>query len=96
MFLREDLFLQPFHLRRLAARNRIVSAAHELVHSEDGMPKDRYRLYHVDKAKGGIALTMIARSAIVPPDSPPLCGESIRIRGVIYAATALSETALWL
>ena len=25
------------------------------------MPKDRYRLYHVEKAKGGIALTMTAR-----------------------------------
>jgi hypothetical protein len=27
------------------------------------MPKDRYRLYHVEKAKGGIALTMTAGSA---------------------------------
>ena len=32
------------------------------------MPKDRYRLYHVEKAKGGIALTMTAGSAIVSRD----------------------------
>ena len=34
------------------------------------MPKDRYRLYHVEKAKGGVALTMTAGSAIVSEDSP--------------------------
>ena len=34
------------------------------------MPKDRYRLYHVEKAKGGIALTMTAGSAVVSPRQP--------------------------
>ncbi len=38
------------------------------------MPKDRYRLYHLEKAKGGIALTMTAGSAIVSSDSPPAFG----------------------
>ena len=38
------------------------------------MPKDRYRLYHVEKAKGGLALTMTAGTAIVSPDSPPAFG----------------------
>ena len=38
------------------------------------MPKDRYRLYHVEKAKGGIALTMTAGSAVVSRDSPPAFG----------------------
>ena len=38
------------------------------------MPKDRYRLYHAEKAKGGIALTMTAGSAIVSRDSPPAFG----------------------
>jgi 2,4-dienoyl-CoA reductase-like NADH-dependent reductase (Old Yellow Enzyme family) len=38
------------------------------------MPKDRYRLYHVERAKGGVALTMTAGSAIVSADSPPAFG----------------------
>ncbi len=38
------------------------------------MPKERYRLYHAEKAKGGIALTMTAGSAIVSEDSPPAFG----------------------
>ena len=38
------------------------------------MPKDRYRLYHREKAKGGIAMTMTAGSAVVSRDSPPAFG----------------------
>ena len=38
------------------------------------MPTDRYRLYHVEKAKGGIGLTMTAGSAVVAEDSPPAFG----------------------
>ena len=34
------------------------------------MPKQRYRLYHAEKARGGMALTMTAGSAIVSRDSP--------------------------
>ena len=51
-----------------------MSTAHEPAYSEDGMPKDRYRLYHLEKAKGGIAMTMTAGSAIVSRDSPPAFG----------------------
>ena len=36
------------------------------------MPKDKYRAYHVERAKGGIALTMTAGSAAVSKDSPPV------------------------
>ena len=46
-------------------------SAHEPSYAEEGLPKDRYRLYHVERAKGGIALTMTAGSAVVSPDSPP-------------------------
>ncbi len=69
-----DPLLQPFQLRHLRLRNRIMSTAHEPAYSEDGLPKDRYRLYHVEKAKGGIALTMTAGSAIVAEDSPAAFG----------------------
>jgi 2,4-dienoyl-CoA reductase-like NADH-dependent reductase (Old Yellow Enzyme family)/thioredoxin reductase len=69
-----DPLLQPFRLKHLVLRNRIMSTAHEPAYSEDGLPKDRYRLYHAEKAKGGIALTMTAGSAIVAEDSPPAFG----------------------
>jgi N-methyl-L-proline demethylase len=71
---RTDPLLQPFQLRHLALKNRIMSTAHEPAYSEDGLPKDRYRLYHLEKAKGGIALTMTAGSAIVAEDSPAAFG----------------------
>src|SRR4029079_10779742 len=63
--------LQPFRLKHLTLRNRIMSTAHEPNYHEDGMPKDRYRLYHVEKAKGGIALTMTAAPPVACPDSAP-------------------------
>jgi N-methyl-L-proline demethylase len=69
-----DPLLQPFQLKHLTLKNRIMSTAHEPAYSEDGMPKERYRLYHLEKAKGGIAMTMTAGSAIVSADSPPAFG----------------------
>lgn len=74
MTLSKDPLLQPYRLKHLLLKNRIMSTAHEPAYSEDGMPKDRYRLYHLEKAKGGIALTMTAGSAIVSEDSPPAFG----------------------
>jgi 2,4-dienoyl-CoA reductase-like NADH-dependent reductase (Old Yellow Enzyme family) len=47
-----------------------MSTAHEPAYSENGLPKERYRLYHKEKAKGGLALTMTAGSAVVSSDSP--------------------------
>jgi len=69
-----DPLLQPYRLKHLTLRNRIMSTAHEPAYSEDGLPKERYRLYHVEKAKGGIALTMTAGSAVVSRDSPAAFG----------------------
>ncbi|RMD62422.1 MAG: FAD-dependent oxidoreductase [Alphaproteobacteria bacterium] len=69
-----DPLLQPFRLKHLTLRNRILITAHEPAYSEDGMPKDRYRLYHEARAQGGVALTMTAGSAVVAPDSPAAFG----------------------
>ena len=69
-----DPLLQPFQLRGLTLRNRLMSTAHEPAYTDDGMPKTRYRLYHAEKAKGGIALTMIGGSSVVAPDSPQAFG----------------------
>lgn len=75
-----DPLLQPYRLKHLTLRNRVMSTSHEPYYTEDGMPKDRYRLYHVEKAKGGAALTMTAGSAVVSPDSPPVFGNILVYR----------------
>ena len=67
-----DPLLQPYHLKHLTLRNRIMTTSHEPAYPEDGMPKDRYRLYHLERAKAGVALTMTAGSAAVSKDSPPV------------------------
>ncbi len=67
-----DPLLQPYTLKHLTLRNRIIVTSHEPAYPEDGMPKDRYRAYTVERAKGGVALTMTAGSAAVSKDSPPV------------------------
>jgi N-methyl-L-proline demethylase len=67
-----DPLLQPFKLKHLTLKNRILTTSHEPAYPEDGMPKDKYRAYHVERAKGGIAMTMTAGSAAVSRDSPPV------------------------
>ena len=67
-----DALLQPFQLKHLTLRNRLMLTSHEPAYPEDGMPKARYRAYHAERAKGGIALTMTAGSAAVSKDSPPV------------------------
>jgi len=65
-----DALLKPFKLRHLTLRNRVVSTGHAAGLAEDGMPKDRYQLYHAEKARGGIGLTIFGGSSAVAPDSP--------------------------
>ena len=67
----QDPLLQPYRLKHLTLRNRIMTTAHEPAYAENGMPTDRYRAYHEERAKGGIALAMTAGSASVSRDSPP-------------------------
>lgn len=67
-----DPLLQPYKLKHLTLRNRIMITSHEPAYPEDGMPKGRYRAYHVERAKAGVALTMTAGSASVARDSPPV------------------------
>jgi len=67
-----DPLLQPYQLKHLTLRNRIMTTSHEPAYPEDGMPKDRYAAYHAERAKAGVALTMTAGSAAVSKDSPPV------------------------
>jgi len=69
-----DPLLQPYTLKHLKLKNRVFSACHEPFLTEDSMPKERYRLYHEEKAKGGIGMSMIGGSAVVSQDSPGTFG----------------------
>lgn len=66
-----DPLLQPYQLKQLTLKNRIMTTSHEPAYPEEGMPKERYRVYHETRARAGVALTMTAGSATVSRDSPP-------------------------
>ena len=67
--------LDPFRLRHLTFRNRLMSTSHAPGYVEDRHPKLRYQLYHEEKAKGGLALTMFGGSSNIAPDSPSAFGQ---------------------
>ena len=66
---------EPYELKHLTLKNRIISAPHGPAYAEGGMPGERYQAYHEEKAKGGIAMTMIGGSSNVSVDSPSLFGQ---------------------
>jgi len=68
----KDPLLQPYQLKHLTLKNRIMTTSHEPAYPENGMPTERYRAYHEERAKAGVALTMTAGSATVSRDSPPV------------------------
>ena len=70
-----DPLLQPFTLKTIPIRNRVVSTPHAPAYAEDGLPKERYQRYHEEKAKGGIGMTMFGGSSCVGPDSPSVFGQ---------------------
>jgi len=69
-----DPLLQPFQLRHLTLKNRILSTCHTMLYAVDGSPQERYQLYHEEKAKGGIAMTMFGGSSAVSQDSATSSG----------------------
>ena len=69
-----DPLLKPFQLKGLTLKNRVISTSHEPAYAEDGLPTLRYQLYHEEKARGGIALTMFGGGTLVAPDTPPAYG----------------------
>lgn len=69
-----DPLLTPFTIKTLTLKNRLVSTSHEPSYTVDKMPQERYRLYHEEKAKGGLGLTMFGGSCTVDLDSPAAFG----------------------
>lgn len=64
-----DPLLQPLVVNGLSLRNRVLSTSHAIGYVDDGYPRERYQLYHEEKAKGGIGLTMFGGSSNVSADS---------------------------
>ena len=66
---------EPFRLKHLTLKNRIMSTAHEPAYAAAGRPGRDYQLYHEEKAKGGVALTIFGGSANIAQDSHPTFGQ---------------------
>ncbi|MCP4188635.1 MAG: NADH:flavin oxidoreductase [Gammaproteobacteria bacterium] len=75
-----DPLLQPYQLKHLTLKNRIMTTSHEPAYPEDGMPKERYRAYHEERARAGLGMTMTAGSAAVSRDSPPVFNNILAYR----------------
>lgn len=82
-----DPLMQPYRLKHLTLKNRIMTTAHEPAYTEDGLPKDRYRAYHEARARGGVAMVMTAGSASVSRDSPPAFGNVLAYRDEVVPWT---------
>src|SRR5918995_1062410 len=70
MIANAEALLKPLTIKGLTIRNRVMSTSHAPGYGSDGKPKERYQLYHEEKAKGGIGLTMFGGSSSVAIDSP--------------------------
>ena len=70
-----DPLLQPLQLKNVTLKNRVMSTAHAPAYVKDGMPQERYQLYHEEKAKGGLALSMFGGSSTVAAESPSAFGQ---------------------
>ncbi|MGI8739604.1 MAG: FAD-dependent oxidoreductase [Gammaproteobacteria bacterium] len=74
-----DALFRPLKIKHLTIRNRIVSTSHSEVYGENGMPTERFRAYHAEKAKGGIGMTMCGGSSSVSIDSPTSWWNSLNV-----------------
>lgn len=88
----DDPLLQPFQLKGLTLRNRIMSTSHAAGLGDNGMPAQRYQDYHVEKARGGIGLTMFGGSSNVSIDSPSVMPQlNVGVDGVVPYLQQFSE-----
>ncbi|MEZ5904900.1 MAG: hypothetical protein R3C69_07290 [Geminicoccaceae bacterium] len=70
----DDPLPRPFRPGHLIIRSRLVTTADQPAHAEGGLPKDRYRLDHVERAKGGAGPAMTAGQALVARVAPTAFG----------------------
>jgi len=89
-----DPLLQPFKLKHLTLRNRIMTTSHEPAYPVDGMPTQRYAAYHAARAKAGVALAMTAGSATVSRDSPPVFNNILAYKDEVVPWTKMLTDAV--
>ena len=65
-----DPLLQPLTIKKTTFRNRVISTSHACGLQKDGFPQEAYQTYHVEKARGGLAMSMFGGSSNVDVDSP--------------------------
>jgi 2,4-dienoyl-CoA reductase-like NADH-dependent reductase (Old Yellow Enzyme family) len=85
-----DPLLQPYKLKHLTLRNRIMTTSLEPAYPEDGMPKDRYRLYHLERAKAGVAMVKPA------PGRSPSASIRASVTGPMLPSAVLSKVEQYL
>ena len=85
--------LKPFRLRHLTFKNRLMSTSHAPGYVEDRHPKLRYQLYHEEKARGGLALTMFGARRTSRPTRPPRSGRSTSATTRSYPCSGSSPSA---
>ena len=61
-----SLLLEPFALRGLELRNRVVFLPHVTFYAEGQRPSARHRDYHEERARGGVGL-IVTESQVVHP-----------------------------
>ena len=66
-----DPLLQPYQLKHLTLRNRIMTTSHEPAYPVHGLPKARYRAYHAEPATARVALAMTPAPASASRSTPP-------------------------
>ncbi len=67
-----DALLEPITIRSTTIRNRILSTGHAPGYGAGGVPAERYQLYHEEKARGGIGLTIFGGTTTFAVDSPAI------------------------
>ncbi len=71
----KDPLLQPFQLKSLRLKNRVISTSHAISYGVEAKPQERYQRYHEEKAKGGIGMTMFGGSSNIDVDSASVFGQ---------------------
>ncbi len=64
-----EALLTPLRIKGLTLRNRVMSSSHAPGYLEGGVPGEQFTRYHAEKARGGIALTVVGSSSAAH-DSP--------------------------
>ena len=56
--------LSPFRIRNVEFRNRVMVSAHLTCFAADGMPTEEQAAYFAERAKGGVALIVMALNIV--------------------------------